>query len=395
MIFGWSEESGTMLSVILGTCSVITLYLLVRPFFGRKAALCAALFVAFSGFSIGYSQEMRSYILQMALAPLISLAVLSYIKKPSLKNLLFYILPSIAMANAHFYGILFIMANFLFYAVLSLFYRQWQWKRALRFLAANVIVALSFLPYFFYMILFRNFDFKREFSPGAGHALVVVMILLFFASLFIFRKEIAKRIAEFKPPERNEQLLAAYLITLPAFIFILAFVISFVRPMIAFRYLWPISAPYCLALAACVIIFFHAGCFAVRKQRVVTPFLIFIFIVGLYGIIPDIPSGGTEGYREARAYIAADAAAHPGKKAAMLDNAPANAAYYRYPQLPLFVRDAGTDVLYVYNDIFKMHENDMYAAFRPLGLSDSRMLKVYFDYEYPRADGGVIFKYQF
>jgi len=80
-------------------------------------------------------------------------------------------------------------------------------------------------------------------------------------------------------------------------------------------------------------------------------------------------------------------------KAAMLDNAPANAAYYRYPNLPSFVQNPQADILYIYNDIFEMHEIEMYDEFRSLNLDDSRMLKIIFDYEYPRGDGNVIFKY--
>jgi len=388
-IFGWSEETGTMLSVLLGTFSIVTVYLMVKSFFGRKTALCAALFVAFSGFSIGYSQEMRSYILQMALTPLISLALFGFIKKPSLKNLLLYILPSIMIVNTHIYGILYIMANFLFYIALALYQRQWRWKTVLFFFAGNVIIALSFLPYFFYVLLVLGNDFSREFSPGAGHSFVFIAILLFIVAFFIFKKEIAKKNFEAKILRYDQMPFAAYLLALPSFIFVLAYLISFIKHLITFRYLWPISAPFCFAIAAAVIFYIHK----IQKMRFITPLLVYMFVVGLYGIIPDIPSGGTEGYKQARAYIAADAAAHPERKTVMLDNAPANAAYYGYPNLPSFAQNPQADIIYIYNDIFKMHEIEMYDEFRLLNLDDRRMLKIIFDYEYPREDGNVIFKY--
>jgi uncharacterized membrane protein len=72
-LFGWTESLGTMLSVLLGTGAFFFLYALVKPFMGRKTTLYAALFVALSGFAIGYSQEMRAYILKMFLVPSFSL----------------------------------------------------------------------------------------------------------------------------------------------------------------------------------------------------------------------------------------------------------------------------------------------------------------------------------
>ncbi|MCL2139062.1 MAG: glycosyltransferase family 39 protein, partial [Treponema sp.] len=172
MIFGWTEGAGTMLSVLIGTFSVLTAYLLVKPYFGKKTALFTALFIAFSGFSIGYSQEMRSYILQTALVPLVSAALFGFIKKPSVRNLILYILPSIALANSHFYGVIFIIANFVFYIALTAFRHQWQWKNVCLFFTGNVIVAGSFLPYFMYSIILRGTKFNRNISLEIGHILV-------------------------------------------------------------------------------------------------------------------------------------------------------------------------------------------------------------------------------
>ena len=388
-LFGWSEESGTMLSVLLGTISIITLYLPVRCFLGRKTALCAALFVALSGFSIGYSREMRGYILEMALAPLITFALFNFIKKPSMKNIALYVLPSIMIVNTHFYGIIFIMANFLFFITLTLYQRQWQWRKAFVFTAGNVIIALSFLPYFLYMLFVKEYNFIREYRLGLGHSLVFFVLLLFIAAFFVFRKEITGKYIEKIMPENNQKSFTAYLLLTPAFIFMLAYVISFIRPMIAFRYLWPINAPFCFALAATGIFLIYR----VQKSYLPTIILTYIFVVSLHGITPDIPGGGIEGYKEARAYIAADASAHPERKAAILDNAPANAAYYGYPILPSYAESTKVDVLYVYNDIFTMHEIDMYSELRKHNINEDSMLKVYFDFKYRLGDGNVIFKY--
>jgi hypothetical protein len=59
----------------------------------------------------------------------------------------------------------------------------------------------------------------------------------------------------------------------------------------------------------------------------------------------------------------------------MLDNAPANAAYYGFDAIPAY-SPGDTGILYVFNNIFFMHENEMYDELSAQGLSDSNMLKI-------------------
>jgi hypothetical protein len=188
---------------------------------------------------------------------------------------------------------------------------------------------------------------------------------------------------------KPEQLVfAAYMVLIPAFIFTLSFGISFFKPMITFRYLWPINAPFFFTLAA----LFVCGISSQKKHAFAAPLFVYMFAVGLNGIIPDIPSKGIEGYKEARAYIAADAAAHPEKKSVMLESAPQNAAYYGFEALPPYTGGEPYDVLYVLNDIFHLHEMEMYENMRDNNIAVDNLLKIYFDCDYPRGDGGMIFK---
>jgi 4-amino-4-deoxy-L-arabinose transferase-like glycosyltransferase len=387
-LFGWTEEAGTLLSVLLGTFSALTLYMLVKPFGGRKAALLAAFLIAISGFSIGYSQEMRAYILKMFLVPLVSLAFLRYLKQPSIKNCVLYILPSVCIVNSHYYGVIFIMAIFFFYLLWLTYNKAWSLKPVMIFSIGNAIVAASFLPFFLYMLIYKNYDFSREFTPQIGHTFLFCVIVMLVLSFFVFKKELINACNKFKILNRQQSLFVLYITLIPVFIFILAYGVSFFKPMISFRYLWPINTSLMFALVAVII----SAIGRQKKTRALEPVLIYIFAVGLNGIIPDIPSGGTEGYKEARAYIAADAAAHKNEKAAMLDNSPQSSAYYGFDVLPLYSADTPYDVLYVYNDIFNMHEIDMYDRMRSSDIDDNDVLKVYFDYTYPRGDGGMIIK---
>jgi uncharacterized membrane protein len=388
MLFGWTEEAGTMLSVVLGTLACGTLYVFVKPFFGSKTALCAAFFVAISGFVIGYSQEMRSYIFKICFVPLAGFAFLNCVKRISFKNVLLYIVLGACIVNAHYYGILFIMANFFFFVFYKFQTRSWKWKQIIAFSAANIVIALSFMPFFLYMILVNNYNFSREFKPGVGHVFLFCVLAVLVISFFIFKKDLRKQNERFGVMDSRQILFSGYILVCPILIYCLSFGISFVKPMITFRYLWPVCAPFMFALAAV----FVRSVSAQRNLRYLTPLLVYMFAVALNGIIPDIPSGGTEGYREARAYIAADTAAHTDQRAALLIDTSENAKYYGYAALPVYSPDSTFDVLYVYNDIFHMHEMEMYDTMRDKHISDSNILKVYFDYNYPREDGGMIIK---
>jgi glycosyltransferase involved in cell wall biosynthesis len=96
----------------------------------------------------------------------------------------------------------------------------------------------------------------------------------------------------------------------------------------------------------------------------------------------------------ARAYIAADAAAHPDRKAVMFENAPQNAAYYGFEVLPAYSAEEPYDVLYGLNDIFHLHEMEMYENMARKNIESDNMLKIFFYYDPPTGDGGMIFKKQ-
>jgi hypothetical protein len=388
MVFGWSEETGTLLSVFLGTCAIITIYFFISPFMGKRAAMYGALFTALSGFIIGYSQEMRAYIFKICMAPLVSLCLLRIMQSFSVKHLFLYIALCVCIVNSHYYGIILVMANFLFFVCAMIYRRSWNTKKFIGFFAANAVIAASFLPFFLYMTFQKGYNFEREFTPQTGHIFLFAIILVFLPCFFLFKNKLRK-LNFLLCNNRPESLyFTPYCILIPAFIFCCAFLISLVKPMITFRYLWPICAPYLFALAAVCI-----SRSAIKGSgRFAEILLAYMVVAGLHRIIPDIPSGGTEGYKEARAYIAADAAAHPERKAALLEDTSSIAAYYGYENLPVYHAGEQYDVIYVLNDIFHMHEIEMYENIREHKMDADNMLKIRFDYDYPRGDGSVIFK---
>ncbi|MCL2129083.1 MAG: glycosyltransferase family 39 protein [Treponema sp.] len=368
-IFGWTEEAGTMLSVILGTLAIPALYLFVKEYYGEKTALLASLFMALSGFAIDYSHEMRAYILKVFMAPLVSLFFFRYLKNQSIKNLFLYILVSVIIANSHYYAVLFIMANFIFYCFYEVFNNSFKFKKMLIFLTGNIITALTFMPYFLYQMLVMKFDFERVNVLKFEHILIMLVIIVLAVSLLIYHKKNKIKILP------GEQLLfILYSLSIPVLIFSLAFFITIAKPMMNLKYLWPVSFPYFISVGA----FLVSQCKRNKKIQYVAVFLVWAISLALYIGKARIDQSN---YQIARAYIAADAAAHPDKKSCMLDNAPANAAYYGFEDLPLYSPYADYDVLYVYNDIFSMSEEDQLLTIKDNNLNIKEMLVIYLDDE--------------
>jgi hypothetical protein len=148
--------------------------------------------------------------------------------------------------------------------------------------------------------------------------------------------------------------------------------------MISFRYLLPINLPFFLSICGAFIYL----CSRHKTAKYFCIFLIWAFSANLYetkhdGGSASIPGNGTEAYKEARAYIAADTAAHPDIKSAMSDNAPEIAAYYGYENLPAYTPDGEFAVVYFLGDIFYIHESDMYNKLHEYGLNDNNLLKIH------------------
>jgi hypothetical protein len=258
------------------------------------------------------------------------------------------------------------MANFIFYVVYK--------KKIMKFLFCNIIIALSFVPYFLYQTLVQKYYFDRsEIHINAVFTGILLVIIIFsFATLYLRKWIISKNFFQ----NKIQITFSAYIVFIPCLIFVLAYVISFVKPMIAFRYLMPINLPFMLSVCAVFVYL----CARHPKAKYFCIFIVWAFAVSLYETVHDggnasIPGDGTEAYKEARAYIAADSAAHPEKKSAMLDNATQIAKYYGYSDIPQWTQDGGYDVMYVFNNIFFMHEYDMYDTVAEHGF-DNAILKI-------------------
>jgi hypothetical protein len=230
------------------------------------------------------------------------------------------------------------------------------------------------MPYFVYQVFYKNYYFGRgEITVTPELTGIFIIILCFGFAALCYKTRIANL---FK--DKKQFAFCSYVAFIPYGIFTLAFLISFVRPMISFRYLMPVNLVFFLSAFAVFVYM----CRHRPKLKIFCVFLVWAFSSALSETTHDgggsasIPGGGTEAYKESREYIDRDAAAHPECKSAMLDNAPDIAAYYGYTDMPAYSPETGFDVLYVLNNIFLIHEPDMYEELARHNLDDSNILKI-------------------
>jgi 4-amino-4-deoxy-L-arabinose transferase-like glycosyltransferase len=111
--FGQSPFFIRSLSAVIATATIPAIYWLGSTLYDRRVGLIAAALLAFNGYDIRYAQEARSYSLFVLLATLSSGFLIAYLKEPTRRNRVGYIVCSILAVYAHFYALLLIMIHWL------------------------------------------------------------------------------------------------------------------------------------------------------------------------------------------------------------------------------------------------------------------------------------------
>ncbi|MDR1253018.1 MAG: glycosyltransferase family 39 protein [Treponema sp.] len=363
-IFGWSESSGRLLCVVIGIIGIVSLYIFVKSMCGVKCAFLAALFLTINPSHIGCSNEIRAYILQMTLVPLVSLFFFGLLKKGDCKNYVLYILAGAAIVNTHYFGVLLIIFNFIYYIIINR--KQLFVRKTFVFFIANVIVSLSLLP-FFVVTAFRRALMDSSFNtwiskPGKRYFLVFIVLLLVS---FVF--PLIKRLSK---PAKNISAqsggLLDYAVYASSFIFISAFLISLKRPILTWRY-----PSICLPLLISVM---PLAVFNVIRFGRLDKFIRFVFILVLMqfsGGFKLFGGGGNDVYKEAQEYICADVAAHILKAVELNDWDP---SYYDLVKVAPFSSGENYDVVYI-NPLHK-DEDAVSRALTDAGLDGRNVLKI-------------------
>lgn len=149
LLFGSSEFSIRLPSVIFGILSVYTIYNVTALLYDRRSALTASFIAAFTISFVYYSQEARPYGL------LILMSVLSYLffVKAYAENNYFYrvlwVITNILLLYTHVFGIFIIFAQNTFFFTRLVRKERGNVIKTPQWAVMQLIVLLSFLPWIF------------------------------------------------------------------------------------------------------------------------------------------------------------------------------------------------------------------------------------------------------
>jgi len=261
-LFGHSEFSLRLPSVIVGTGSIILIYAVGKLIFNRTTALIASLILAVSVFHIEYSQEARVYSL---LAFLTLCSFYLFLKTLSGSKTLYiigYVITSVLLMYSHFYGVFILIVQNIFCFTRYFVNRDVFSLSLSKWIVLQLITGLLFIPGI--LIWYKNtvamqggfwlsdptvVDIARYFYHFSGRDYILFFLFLILAAFsFISFQNIAhskniKDIIDIKDDPSHKSFLSnvngMYLLLLWLFVPILIpFVISHIStPILHTRYI--------------------------------------------------------------------------------------------------------------------------------------------------------------
>lgn len=282
--FGLDIKYLRILPVLLGSCSILTLFALAKDRVNSKIALISSFVMAVSIFAIAYSQEYRSYSLSMCLTPLVVFLLFKILEKRSFDYYVLFIIISIIFLNNHLFAVVFLFINFL-YGIWYILFHKLNQKEFLKFIGSHIIILLSFLPFiiitFWKDALFSNYNgwiAKTDINviqslinaTLGGNFVLIFMTLLCFIFLIIsyFYND---KINWYHNLGENNRSFIAYLIFFIFSFYFITITISFFRPIII-NYYYIIVYPLVILLISAVL-------FTERKFHLINRFFIIVIII--------------------------------------------------------------------------------------------------------------------
>jgi len=111
--FGQSQGFIRSLSVVFAAATLPAVYWVARTLYNQQVGLIAAALFTFNAYSVRYAQEARSYSLFLLLAALSSGFLVAWLRQPTRRNWIGYVLTSTLAVYAHFYALLLAAAQWI------------------------------------------------------------------------------------------------------------------------------------------------------------------------------------------------------------------------------------------------------------------------------------------
>jgi uncharacterized membrane protein len=388
MIFGWSETTGRLLSVFLGTGAIVSVYFFTKAYCGRKHAFISALLLAISLSSIGYSNQMKAYSFLIMFVPIISHMFILFLREQKLLKSCIYTICGIILVNTHIYVILFIAGSFIFYFIYN--YHNLEWRKIINFVLINIIIALSIIPWFYFTI-YKSGSGISTWIPKPGKEEIIYAFLSLF--IYIIFKIFLCLIKKHKIFKKREILIIDYALFMIVFIYFSALLISLLVPILYPRYL-VICLPFVIAILPFFIFITNEIIFTVcfRESSFKLPIniivcLVFFFQLNFIKNWSYFHGGDFGFFKESQQYISMDSRNYDSATQIKGFAKIGYAELYGLNLLPEYSKNKSGDVvyysplLYSGNYIIKDYE-----------INQDNILIIYVDKQLTWYAGNIIYK---
>jgi len=171
IVFGTSESTVRLLSVLFGVLAIPMIYVVGRQLFNKETGLVGALILALSSFNIYYSQETRMYSLMALLALLSMYFFWRFLRQSNLVSSVGYVLSTTLLVYTHYYSWFVVIAQNIYVVTLLLLskhraYRLRDWA------VLQAIVVALFVPWMVVLIQLISHRIATGSNlapPHAGH----------------------------------------------------------------------------------------------------------------------------------------------------------------------------------------------------------------------------------
>jgi mannosyltransferase len=145
--FGISEFSVRLPSAIFGFLSIFVIYKIGSQLFDMDVGKFSSLLMAFSVFHIEFSQEARTYSLSVLLTLLSFHFFIKLLNKAPYRILIGYVLSSILLMYSHIYGLFIIIAQNIYFIVISLVSKESKKLNSKIWILLQFILIILFAPW--------------------------------------------------------------------------------------------------------------------------------------------------------------------------------------------------------------------------------------------------------
>jgi 4-amino-4-deoxy-L-arabinose transferase-like glycosyltransferase len=267
-IFGHTEFTARILSVVAGTVSVYAMYLLGKALLSRRLGLIAATLTCVNYYNLFYSQEARCYIFAFLFAALSFTWFIKMMKQPGRNNMILYAAFTLCLLYSHYYS-LFVLASQVLLLILFLFLESGKERKSLLkwFSFSGLIIIIGYLPWLpflkttaelksFWITNIPPTFLQDFFFEYFGNAAILKPFLLLLVFLFVVR--VSLHIAREKTPRHNP-LVFGFVMIIAWYLTVL--LVPYIRSLLVVPMLYPrytiVALPAVLLLLAYSIELFN------------------------------------------------------------------------------------------------------------------------------------------